>query len=68
MQLSHNNRVHTNHIGDTPEVLGSGKQGALCYKVPPQDLFFIRLLLSRSEYVAILLNALKQTQRVRENG
>lgn len=50
MQLSHNSRAHRTHIGDAPEVPGSGAQGTLhCSTL--QDLF-IRPLSSKAEDIA----------------
>ena len=49
--LSNSSRAHTTHIGDTSEALGSSKQGTWCYRAP-QDLFFIRPLLSRAGDIA----------------
>ena len=58
--------MHTTHIGDTPEVPGSGEQGILQCRAQ-QDLFFISLLLSRTGDTADFPNTKKQTQRVRQN-
>ena len=55
MWLSLNTRVHKSHIGDTPEVPGSGELWPLHSKTP-QDLFFIRPLLSRVGNVADIAN------------
>lgn len=52
MWLSHNSREHRTHIGDTSEVPGSVEQGALT----PQDLFLIKMLLSRSGDIAGFTN------------
>jgi len=66
MRLSHNSREQATHIGDRHEIPGSGEQGTLCYRAP-QDLFFIRPLLSRSVDKADFRNTKKQTQRVKQN-
>ena len=43
--------MHTKHIGETPEVPGSGEEGTLRCRAL-QDLFFIRPLLSRAGDIA----------------
>ena len=45
-----NSRVHTIHIGDTPEVPSSSEQWTL-HSRALYDLFFIRPLLSNVGYV-----------------
>ena len=59
--LSHNSKAHTSHIGDTP-----GEQGILHCRVL-QDLFFIRLLLSKAENIADFPSTQKQTQSIKQN-
>lgn len=66
MRLSHNSREQATHIRDRHEIPDSGEQGTLCYRAP-QDLFFIRPLLSRSVDKADFQNTKKQTQRVKQN-
>lgn len=52
------------HMGDTPEVPGSGEQGTLHHRAL-QNLFFINPLVSRTGDIADFSNTLKQAQRVR---
>ena len=66
MCSSHNTRVHATHIGDTPEVPVSGEEGTLHFRAL-QDLFFIKLLLSRVGDITDFPNTWKWTQKVRQN-
>ena len=50
-------------IGDNPEAPGSGKQGTLDCRAP-QDLCFIKPLISRAGDVADIPNTQKETEGV----
>ena len=63
-QHSHNSRAHATHIVHFSEMPGSGKQEML-YCRAPQDIFFIRPLLSRAGIIADLPNAQKQRYKMR---
>lgn len=55
--------VHATHTGDSPEEPGFGEPRILSSRAPPQDLFFIRLLLAKSGDVVDSPNTQKQMQR-----
>ena len=65
MQLSHKSMVHQTHIKDNLKMPSSGEEGALCYKAP-QDLFFIRPLLSRSREMYLTFQIYRNKHRNEE--
>lgn len=65
MKLSHKSMVHKTHINDNLKTTGSGEEGTLCYKLP-QDLFFIRPLLSRSREMYLTFQIHRNTEKQNE--
>lgn len=57
---------HTQHIGNHHEASGPGEQGTLLCRAP-QDLFFVRPVLSGVEDRADFPNTEKQTHRFGQN-
>ena len=55
IKATQNSKVWATHIGYSPEVPSSDKQGTLHCKAL-QDLFFIKPLFSRAEHIADVPN------------